>query len=655
MAPPLLEIRNLSVSFATRHGAFRAVDGFDLTLERDEVLAIVGESGSGKSVAMLAAMGLLPPTATVSADRMAFDGADLLSMSARERRMIAGKDMAMIFQEPMSSLNPCFTVGFQIGETLKTHLDLKRAERDRRIVELLAEVGIPDPERRARAYPHQLSGGMSQRVMIAMALACRPKLLIADEPTTALDVTIQAQILDLLMRERRDNGMGLVLITHDMGVVAETADRVIVQYAGQQMETNGARELFADPHHPYTAALLAALPERANGRRLPAIPGVVPGPFDRPRGCVFSPRCAYVFDACHDAEPPPAPPALGRARCLTPLVAGIPSPLELQGAVAMSAVLEARDLARDYSVSRGAFRSRATIKALAGVSFSLQAGRTLAVVGESGSGKSTLARLLTLIENPTAGSLLIDGEDVAHASAATRQRLRREIQIVFQNPYRVAQPAPDDRQGARGAVARQHGPQGRRAQGRGAVDHGQGGPEARNLSSLPAHVLGRPAPAHRHRPRAHAEAEDLGARRAGVGAGCLDPSAGAQPARQLAGGIRAGLCVRLARSFGRAAYRRRGDGDLPRQCGRARRARRDLRPAAASLYAGAPVRDAGRRPDRQAPAHPAFRRAAVAVRPAARAARFIRAARLAFDRCRVEKPPLERKQGRDVACWAVAA
>ena len=328
----LLEIGNLSVSFATRHGAFRAVDGFDLTLDRNEVLAIVGESGSGKSVAMLAAMGLLPATATVSADRMAFDGADLLSMSANERRRIAGKDMAMIFQEPMSSLNPCFTVGFQIGEALKTHLNLKRAERDGRVVELLAEVGIPDPERRVRAYPHQLSGGMSQRVMIAMALACRPKLLIADEPTTALDVTIQAQILDLLMRERSDNGMGLVLITHDMGVVAETADRVIVQYAGQQMEINTTREMFADPHHPYTAALLAALPERANGRRLPAIPGVVPGPFDRPHGCVFSPRCAYVFDACHDAEPPPAKPALGRARCLTPLVAGTPRTLELQGA-----------------------------------------------------------------------------------------------------------------------------------------------------------------------------------------------------------------------------------------------------------------------------------------------------------------------------------
>ncbi len=332
MAAHLLDIRNLSVSFATRHGAFTAVDGFDLTLERDEVLAIVGESGSGKSVAMLAAMGLLPPATTVVADRMAFGGADLLSMSAEERRRIAGKDMAMIFQEPMSSLNPCFTVGFQIGETLKTHLGFSRAERGARIVELLAEVGIPDPARRARAFPHQLSGGMSQRVMIAMALACRPKLLIADEPTTALDVTIQAQILDLLMRLRRDNGMGLVLITHDMGVVAETADRVIVQYAGQQMEANTTRDLFADPHHPYTAALLAALPERATERRLPAIPGVVPGQFDRPRGCSFSPRCAFVFDACRHVAPQRAEAALGHARCLTPLVSGLPQALALRGA-----------------------------------------------------------------------------------------------------------------------------------------------------------------------------------------------------------------------------------------------------------------------------------------------------------------------------------
>ena len=303
---PLLEVRNLSVSFATRHGAFKAVDGIDVTVDRDEVLAIVGESGSGKSVAMLAVMGLLPFTAKVEADRMTFDGRDLMTMTARDRRQIAGKDIAMIFQEPMSSLNPCFTVGFQIGEALKTHLDLDRAARAQRIVELLREVGIPDPERRVNAFPHQLSGGMSQRVMIAMALACRPKALIADEPTTALDVTIQAQILDLLVSLRRQNGMALVLITHDMGVVAETADRVIVQYAGQQVEANTTRELFADPHHPYTAALLAALPERATQRRLPAISGVVPGQFDRPCGCLFAPRCGFAFAGCLRAAPPPA-------------------------------------------------------------------------------------------------------------------------------------------------------------------------------------------------------------------------------------------------------------------------------------------------------------------------------------------------------------
>lgn len=327
---PLLDIRNLTVSFPTRRGAFKAVDGVDVAVDRNEVLAIVGESGSGKSVAMLAAMGLLPRTATVTADRMAFDGVELAALSPDQRRRLAGKDLAMIFQEPMSSLNPCFTVGFQIGEALQAHLGLGRKARAERVVELLAEVGIPDPARRARAFPHQLSGGMSQRVMIAMALACRPKLLIADEPTTALDVTIQAQILDLLLRLRRENGMGLVLITHDMGVVAETADRVIVQYAGQQVEANATAELFADPHHPYTAALLAALPERATERRLPAIPGVVPGQFDRPDGCLFSPRCAFAFTACHRLAPRRSAPDLGAALCHTPLRGGVPTPSALQ-------------------------------------------------------------------------------------------------------------------------------------------------------------------------------------------------------------------------------------------------------------------------------------------------------------------------------------
>ncbi len=233
----------------------------------------------------------------------------------------------MIFQEPMTSLNPCFTVGFQIREMLRAHTKLDRAGRQRRAVELLAKVGIPEPERRLKSYPHQMSGGMSQRVMIAMAISCDPKLLIADEPTTALDVTIQAQILDLLAQLQRDTGMGLVLITHDMGVVAEVADRVLVQYAGRPVETNSAEALFADRHHPYTEALLAALPERARARRLPAIPGVVPGQFDRPKACVFSPRCRFAFDLCREVAPTPAGPEFGRALCHIPLLDGMPTPV----------------------------------------------------------------------------------------------------------------------------------------------------------------------------------------------------------------------------------------------------------------------------------------------------------------------------------------
>jgi dipeptide transport system ATP-binding protein len=263
----------------------------------------VGESGSGKSVAMLAVMGLLPWTATVSADRINFDGRDLLNITTDDRRHITGKDMAMIFQEPMTSLNPCFTVGFQLMEAMKTHLDLDKSQRKKRAIELLEEVGIPAPETRLSSFPHQLSGGMSQRVMIAMALACNPKLLIADEPTTALDVTIQAQILDLLVRLQKDKGMGLVLITHSMGVVAETAERVSVQYAGQKVEEQTVSGLFAAPRHPYTAALLAALPERATGRKLPSIAGVVPGQFDRPKGCLFSPRCNFATDLCRTTPP----------------------------------------------------------------------------------------------------------------------------------------------------------------------------------------------------------------------------------------------------------------------------------------------------------------------------------------------------------------
>jgi dipeptide transport system ATP-binding protein len=321
---PLLEIRNLAVEFQTHRGPFRAVDGIDITIDEREVLGIVGESGSGKSVSMLALMGLINWPGKVMADRLDFAGRNLLAISAAERRRIVGKDIAMVFQEPGTSLNPCFTVGFQIMETLKVHEGGTRHERQRRTIELLGQVGIPAPETRISAFPHQLSGGMNQRVMIAMAIACNPRLLIADEPTTALDVTIQAQILELLVELQRQRGMALVLITHDMGVVAETAQRVTVMYAGQQVEEQMVDGLFQRPHHPYTAALLDALPERsASKTRLATIPGVVPGIDDRPQGCLFHPRCRYAQERCVREVPQlDGTIPIGRKRCHFPLNMG---------------------------------------------------------------------------------------------------------------------------------------------------------------------------------------------------------------------------------------------------------------------------------------------------------------------------------------------
>jgi dipeptide transport system ATP-binding protein len=268
---PLLDIKNLTVSFDTSIGLFKAVDGIDVSVDAREVLAIVGESGSGKSVAMLAVMGLLPSTATVTADKMEFEGLDLLKMSPDAKRKIIGKDIAMIFQEPVASLNPCFTIGFQIEEVLAKHLGMTGRAARNRAVELLSLVGIKDGADRLGAFPHQMSGGQCQRVMIAMAIACNPKLLIADEPTTALDVTIQKQILDLLVRLQAEHGMALIMITHDMGVVAETADRVIVQYKGRKMEEADVLSLFESPKSNYTRALLSALPENAVGDRLPTV------------------------------------------------------------------------------------------------------------------------------------------------------------------------------------------------------------------------------------------------------------------------------------------------------------------------------------------------------------------------------------------------
>ncbi|WP_336813187.1 ABC transporter ATP-binding protein [Bosea sp. MMO-172] len=317
---PLLEIENLSVEFPTSQGTLRAVDRIDLTLDEGEVLGVVGESGSGKSVTMLALMGLVGYPGRVRADKLRFDGRDLLTMSARERRQLTGKDVAMIFQEPSTSLNPCFTIGFQLAETLRKHEGMDSKAAKRRAIELLEQVGIPAPESRLKAYPHQLSGGMNQRVMIAMAIACNPRLLIADEPTTALDVTIQAQILELLMTLQREHNMALVLITHNMGVVAETAQRILVMYAGQIMEERKVDALFSNPQHPYSAALLSALPERSeHATRLATIPGMVPGLNDRPKGCLFSPRCAYATEHSRNVQPDLRNWMDGRVRCHYPL------------------------------------------------------------------------------------------------------------------------------------------------------------------------------------------------------------------------------------------------------------------------------------------------------------------------------------------------
>jgi dipeptide transport system ATP-binding protein len=327
----LVEIEDLRVDFGAEAAPVIAVDGIDLTLDVGEVVGCVGESGSGKSVTALALMGLVEFPGRVRARRLAFAGRDLLALSDAQRRALVGKDMAMIFQDPLASLNPCYTVAFQLTETLRIHgSDAERVStrlRRARALELLRQVEIPDAEARLAAFPHQLSGGMAQRVMIAMAIACNPRLLIADEPTTALDVTVQAQVLELLVRLQRERGMALLLITHDLAVVAETVQRVMVMYAGQAVETGPVPEIFETPKHPYTQALLAALPEHnADRARLKAIPGVVPGQHDRPKGCLLSPRCDYAVERCRREAPAFAGPVERKVRCHFPLdAAGRPT------------------------------------------------------------------------------------------------------------------------------------------------------------------------------------------------------------------------------------------------------------------------------------------------------------------------------------------
>lgn len=323
----LLDVKELSVHFGDEKAPFKAVDRISYQVNQGEVLGIVGESGSGKSVSSLAVMGLIDFPGRVSAQGLAFEGKDLLSLAPKEKQELIGADIAMIFQDPMTSLNPAYTVGFQIMEAIKAHQGGSKKERSERTLELLRLVGIPDPESRIDVYPHQLSGGMSQRVMIAMAIACKPRLLIADEPTTALDVTIQAQIVDLLLELQQKECMSLILITHDLALVAEAAHRIIVMYAGQVVEEGRAEDIFREPKHPYTQALLRSLPEFAEGKsRLQSLPGVVPGKYDRPQGCLLNPRCPYATDLCRTVEPELRQLGNRQVKCHTPLNAqGEPS------------------------------------------------------------------------------------------------------------------------------------------------------------------------------------------------------------------------------------------------------------------------------------------------------------------------------------------
>lgn len=328
----LLDVKELSVHFGDKNTPFKAVDRISYQVAQGEVLGIVGESGSGKSVSSLAIMGLIDHPGRVSAESLQFENTDLLTLESKAKRQLIGADVAMIFQDPMTSLNPAYTVGFQIMEALKTHEGGTKKARKDRTLELLRLVGIPDPESRIDVYPHQLSGGMSQRVMIAMAIACRPKLLIADEPTTALDVTIQAQIMELLLELQKKECMSLILITHDLALVAESADRIIVMYAGQIVEEGTAKDIFREPKHPYTQALLRSLPEFAEGKsRLESLQGVVPGKYDRPTGCLLNPRCPYATEYCRQVEPQLHHIGSRKVKCHTPLNEQ-GNPVEYQGA-----------------------------------------------------------------------------------------------------------------------------------------------------------------------------------------------------------------------------------------------------------------------------------------------------------------------------------
>jgi peptide/nickel transport system ATP-binding protein len=455
----LLEVEDLHVHFVTSRGVVRAVEGISYSVRAGEVVALVGESGCGKSVSSLAIMQLLAkPAGRIVGGRVMFQGRDLLKLSADQMRAIRGRDIAMIFQEPMSSLNPVLTAGFQIMEPLIIHLGMSEQAARARALELLQLVGIPDPERRLDQYPHQFSGGMRQRVMIAIGLSCNPKLLIADEPTTALDVTIQAQILKLMKDLSRKLGIALVIITHNLGVVARYADRVNVMYSARIAEQAGAAAIFEQPLHPYTAGLLRSVPrlDRPRGRRLETIDGMPPSLLDAPVGCRFAPRCPARQDACVAAAPPlvevmpqhwsacvrgaemakVGPAGLG-------LQSANPLPPETKVLAAGEPLLRLHDLRTYFEVAAGMMLLKPThveVRAVDGLSFGIRRGETVGLVGESGCGKTTVGRTLLRLENPTSGEIIFDGANVTRVTGAALKRYRRQVQVIFQDPYSSLNP-----------------------------------------------------------------------------------------------------------------------------------------------------------------------------------------------------------------------
>ncbi|GAA2000413.1 ABC transporter ATP-binding protein [Catenulispora subtropica] len=453
----LLEVQNLHTEIRLKRSVVRAVDGISFSVEAGETIGIVGESGCGKTMTAMSIMRLLPNGGSSPDGNIFLDGRDLLQLDDDEMAGVRGNDIGMIFQDPMTSLNPTMTIGKQISESVRIHRGAGKQEAHDRAVEVLQLVGMPSPQQRARDYPHQLSGGMRQRAMIAMALANEPKLLIADEPTTALDVTVQKQILELIDSLRERLGMAVILVTHDLGVIAGRADRVNVMYAGRIVETTQTERLYANPRHPYTEALFDSLPERGaeSGTRLYSIPGLPPDLTDPPKACRFAARCRYAQDDCRAQDPPHRVDEVGHEfACFHPVGAAErsgedvvvtlterTSAREIPSAEIGEVLLEVTDLVKDYPITKGLLRRQiGSVSAVAGVSFSIRRGETVGLVGESGCGKTTVAKLIAGLEATTSGSMRLAGADLAGLKTRERRKYAKDVQLMFQDSYAAMDP-----------------------------------------------------------------------------------------------------------------------------------------------------------------------------------------------------------------------